>query len=259
MVSAARFGAGGDEEPAGGDGRPGRDDPLVLEIPDDARELDADVRAYRRELRRSRLRGRLRRLLFTRRWNRYGLSGPLVTAILILVALVASLAVLFAPRPQVPMQRAPLATRPSASPGAVGGLLPPVSLVVGERERPAHDLRPAVLALVPNPTPEQCRCASTLDALFRQAQEYGLPLVLVGGPGERRTVRRLAAQVGNGTARVAEDRGLALTSAYRPQGVSAVLVRSDGVVTHVHRGLTPGMRLEFDLAQLSRPATGSAR
>ena len=45
------------------DGEPGWDGPLDVQIPDDARELERDVLAYRRELRAMRRRKRLRRLL----------------------------------------------------------------------------------------------------------------------------------------------------------------------------------------------------
>jgi hypothetical protein len=45
------------------DGEPGWDGPLDVQIPDDARELERDVLAYRRELRALRRRRRLRRLL----------------------------------------------------------------------------------------------------------------------------------------------------------------------------------------------------
>jgi hypothetical protein len=48
-------------------GEPGRDDsglpPLNVQIPDDARELERDVIAYRREIRSRRRRARLRRVL----------------------------------------------------------------------------------------------------------------------------------------------------------------------------------------------------
>jgi len=257
-VGAAGLGdEGGGRERRGDDEWSGRDGglPVELEIPDDARELDPEVRAYRRQLRRSRMRVRLRRLLFTRRWNRYGLSGPLVTAILLLVAIVGSLTILLGPRFPGQPPRAPLATNPSAAPGEVGGLLPPISLTIAGRTHDVRTLRPAVLALVP----PDCRCEGTLDALFGQAKEYGLSIVLVGGSEGASALRQLRTKVGNGTAPAAEDEGQRLAAAYRVRGVTAVLVRADGVVIQVHRDLTPRMRLEPDLAQLSRPAAGSAR
>lgn len=45
------------------DGEPGWDGPLDVQIPDDARDLERDVLAYRRELRALRRRRRLRRLM----------------------------------------------------------------------------------------------------------------------------------------------------------------------------------------------------
>jgi len=250
-VGAAGLGnEGADEEPRGENGRSGREGrlPLELDIPDDARELDADVRSYRREVRRSRLKVRLRRLVFTRRWNRYGLSGPLVTAILVLVALVGSLATLLGPRGDPRPAPAPLASSPAATPGGLGGLLPAVPLVIDGTPVGAHALRPAVLVLV---SPE-CGCEAALDELFRQAQEYRLQVLLVGGPADVPGLRRVAGRIGNGTARVVEDRTRALALGYGARGLTAVLVRTDGVVTRVHRGLARGMRLEPDLSRLPR-------
>lgn len=103
-------------------------------VPDDARELESDrLRWLAEQERRTPLPGQerrrtdrwpaadrpgdgepaprlppvLRRLLLTRRWYRYGLSGPLVVVVLVMVAGVASLAVFLAPRlPPGPPARA---------------------------------------------------------------------------------------------------------------------------------------------------------
>lgn len=63
----------------GRDREDGRDDDLAafdFVIPDDLRELDDEVRAYRREQRREQRRERLRRFLLVHRWHRAGLSAP---------------------------------------------------------------------------------------------------------------------------------------------------------------------------------------
>ena len=64
--------------PGGGSGWD--EPPLDIQIPDDARELDRDVLAYRRELRAQRRRGRLRKL--TRPFAGQGAVMPLLASIL---------------------------------------------------------------------------------------------------------------------------------------------------------------------------------
>jgi hypothetical protein len=243
--------------------RPGGDDnvpydrfadlpPVDVTIPDDASELDEDVHTYLRERRGGLLRRRLGRLLFTRRWNAYGLSGPLVVAILLVVALVGALASLLPPRDPPRSTPTPLSTRATAAPGRPGALLPVGRIRIAGVSLVLRDLRPAVLALV---TPA-CGCEKELDELFNQATQYRLDLLLVHGrPGGQALaaaaeLRLLAARVGNGSAQIGEDTDGALTRVYGPRELTAVLVRTDGVVTAVHRGLRDLRRLELDLARL---------
>jgi hypothetical protein len=231
---------------------PGRDgdDPLPWDvvIPDDIRELDAEVHAFHREVRRERRRAWWMRHLFTRRWNRYGLSGPIVVLILAAVALVGSLMALLSPRPSPPPAQRPLARDAAATPGAIGGLLPATEVLVRGIRREVRELRPAVLALLPR----SCECDRTVESLFRQSREYQVEFYLVGPEAYAAELRRLAARTGNGSAAVVVDASERLAAAYQPAGVTAVLVDGAGVVTAVERNLLPGVRLEPRLSTLHR-------
>jgi hypothetical protein len=226
--------------------------PVDVAIPDDARELDEDVRSYRREQGSRRLRPRLLRVLFTRRWNAYGLSGPLVVAILLVVALVGTLAALLTPRDPPPLAAGPLSTGATAAPGRPGALLPVGRVRIATTSVDLRQLRPAVFALV---TPD-CVCEKELEALVTRAMQYRLGVLLVqaAGDGDAAATNELRALaptgVRNGSAQIAEDTDRALQRAYAPREVTVVLVRTDGVVSAVHRGLRDLRRLELDLARL---------
>ncbi len=92
--------------------------PLGIQIPDDARELDRDVLAYRRELRAERRRRRLKRLVGP--LARHGTIMPLLASILA-VCLVAGAMLsvaTFSPAPGVRGTPHPTATASSARPAA---------------------------------------------------------------------------------------------------------------------------------------------
>jgi hypothetical protein len=232
---------------------PGRDDegplPWDVVIPDDISELDAEVHAFHREVRRERRRAWWMRHLFTRRWNRYGLSGPIVVLVLAGVALVGSLLALLGPRPSPPPALRPLSRDVQAPPGEVGGLLPATEVVVRGVRQQLRDLRPAVLALLPR----SCGCDRTVESLFRQSREYQVEFYLVGAEAYGEELRRLASRTGNGSAAVVIDAGGRLAAAYQPSGVTVVLVNGAGVVTAIERDLLPGVRLEPRLSTLQGP------
>lgn len=134
-------------------------------IPDDLSELDAEVRALRRERRAQRRRARLRRLTGSGRS-----TGPLLLVAVLLVAGIAGLLVLFQPR---------------RTPGTVAALdnaqtsdqrLPdvPVTLADGSR-RPIRDFRPGVFALAPI----GCACDAALRAAGTAAHQHNVNFFLL--------------------------------------------------------------------------------
>jgi len=241
---------------------PGRDDgrfddlpPVNIVVPDDASELDPDVRAYYRERRLAQARSRLSKVFLTRRWRRFGLSGPILMAVLVLVGLVASMMAILGPHQIRGTQRSlPLAQQTSPPVGEIGGLLPPTELLVGGLPRNSRELRPGVLALIP----PACQCVPLLDELFRQVKEYGYPMYLVGSEAMRAEVARTARDVGNGTAAPVVDPNGTLTATYAARGVTVLLVHADGILGALVPELTPGVRLEPQLAPLSSPGQTSS-
>ena len=146
-------------------GNPDRDDydlPAVdIEIPDDARELDRDVQAYRRELR-ARRRRRLRRRLGGP-LTRGGMVLPLLASCLALTLLAGVTLTMFTPGGPLPRYPAQTPTSPqSASPsvGQIGGRLPATTVQVDGKPLKLSTVRPAVLALVP----AGCRCAAAASS-----------------------------------------------------------------------------------------------
>jgi hypothetical protein len=222
-------------------------------IPDDARELDHDLEIWRREERWRHRRERLATLFQTRRWRRYGMSGPLVVTILLVVALFGSLLALLGPR-TLPLVSRPIAApvgQATAPPGKIGGLLPDVTLTTASGDVSARDLRPSVLVLVP----PGCACGEKVAALVGQANEYRLPVYLVGAPAQAGQLDNLATISGRGVPVVVTDPagGLAVTYSTSTSHPTLVLVHSDAVVTSVIHNFAVGNRLEPLLGILAQP------
>lgn len=237
--------------PGEDDPRPSHDDdalPLVdLVIPDDARELDHEAELLRRERRRAARRDWLARRLLAQRWRRYGLSAPLIVAVLVFVGIFGVLLALLGPSRTPRMAAQPLASAPSAPVGAVGGLLVQDMVVVGGRLVDARTLRPTVFVLLPDP----CRCTEEVRTVVHEAASYNLATYLVpSGQAPTGEVDSLASEAAEGLASVVLDPHAALRASYHPHGVSAVLVRADGIVTQVVRDVAPSTRLENVLQKL---------
>ena len=249
-------------------------EPFRVEVPDDARELDLDVLAYHREQAALARRRQLSRIFLTRRWQRYGLSGPILVAVLLLVGVFAATVALVVPTGSQPHPRPreldPTAT---AAPGQVDSLLPSdLVLHIGGQDRDARDLRPAVVALLPH---GGCDCVPDVNVLSGQADEFGLRLYLVT-PGEVdrglddlvRSLRRghpvaahdpegvLQASFGDPAAAASKGAGhpaaLSPSPGSRPAPVTVVLVRDDGRVVATEHGWSHDQRLEPQLVRLSR-------
>ena len=111
----------------------------------------------------------------------------------------------------------------------------------------------AVLALVP----ENCGCAATLRQLGARADQAHVAVYLVGTADVMQQVSQLAAQARQDSARVAEDTSDVLGTVYGHSGVTAILVRSDGIVISVVSSLAQPAKLKLAEARLQQ--IGSAK
>jgi hypothetical protein len=249
-------------------GEPGRDDgglpPVDIEIPDDARELDREVLAYRREQRARRRRARWDRILGPLRGH--GALLPLVAGCVALSMLAGTLLSVFSISPAsapVLSRSAPPASRPAASrPAPVpasrsasepASRLPVGTVAVNGKIIQVRSLRRVVLALVP----AGCGCGQTLRQVTTQAARARVPVYLVATPSAMLGARALARTVGQGTAVVAKDEANVLGSAYHHAGLTIVLVRPDASAT-VHWDLPEGVQLEDELRTLGTVARSAA-
>jgi hypothetical protein len=236
--------------------------PVDVVIPDDARELDRDVQAYLRELRALRRRERVSRLRGP--LARDGMVLPLLAGCLILALVTSTLLIMFAAdqtgMPELPSHGATTASapkHPTSQPaaGKIGGPLPSGQLVVAGKSVPLHSVTAsmaAVLALVP----ENCGCAATLRQIGARADQAHVAVYLVG-TADLQQVSQLADQAGQRSARVAEDASDVLGTAYGHSGVTAILVRSDGIVISVVGSLAQPANLKQAEAGLQQ--IGSAK
>jgi hypothetical protein len=268
-------------------GEPGKDDfglpPIDIEIPDDARELDRDVQAYRREQRalRRRLRaGRLRAPL-----SRDGMMLPLLAGCLLLALISGTLLTVFAAGPtDVPAARGPARSHAARSPAArtragsspaasspaprttpgsttpaaaapartagtavipASGRLPDSAVAIGRRQVGLRTLTRSVLALVPL----RCRCALAVRQLVAQAARARLPVYLVGTGSGLPQVQALA-RSGRPVPAVADDVRNVLGARYGRGGMTAILVGADGSVALAPM-LKPGLQLESRFLRLA--------
>jgi hypothetical protein len=254
-------------------GEPDRDDfglpPVDIEVPDDARDLDRDVQAYRRELRAARRRRRLRRLYTP--LTRDGLVLPLLAGCLVMVIISGVLLTVFSSgQSGADHQLAGVSPRPSAAASASNPAFinPPspadsssphprrvanVSVVMSGRPVPLYTLLPAVLAL----TPAHCQCTAALRQLRRQAAAAGFPLYVIGNKSDIKGVALQASDAGQPARAVAEDTANVLGKALRPSGLTAAFVRSGGAVTDLARDLLENTTLDGPFGRLAA-AAGSA-
>jgi hypothetical protein len=234
---------------------PDRDDfglpPVDIEIPDDARELDRDVQAYQRELRALRRRRRASRLRGP--LTRDGMVLPLLAGCLILALVTSTLLIMFA-ADQTGMPDLPGHPTSQPAAGKIGGPLPSGQLVVADKSVPLRTVTAsmaAVLALIP----QNCGCAATLRQLGASADQAHVVVYLVGTPDIMPQVFQLADQAGQKSAQVADDSSDVLGTTYGRSGVTAILVRSDGIVASVVSSLAQPARLKQAEAGLQQIGT----
>jgi hypothetical protein len=256
-------------------GEPERDDsglpPVDIVVPDDARELDRDVQAYRRELRA--LRRHQRRMRWHGPLTRDGVILPLLASCLVLALIAGTLLTCFTARPggEPAAGRAPAAAqRSSARPSSSGPTdSPPVTvspqrfpanvdIQVDGTTVPASLLTDRVYALIP----ADCSCGAVLTELARQAAAADVPLYLVGGAGLAAVtaVSDLAGHDQMQAVPVADDVNGTLARIYLTSGQTsagsaptALLVGTDGTVSKA-APLAGGFRLDHALAGLGSSA-----
>jgi hypothetical protein len=233
----------------------GRDDgslpPVNIVIPDDARELDRDVLAYRRELRARRRRQRIMRLFGPLR--RRGLSGQ--AAILPLIATCVALSMLAGAMLSVMTispAKAPTVSGPqaAATAGTPAGLteLPAGNVRIDGGIEPVRSLVSSALALIP----AGCDCGTALRRLADQATAAQVSLYFVGSGAVMPQLASLTAQYGEGAALAVYDTGNLLGAAYHPAALTVLLVYSDATAA-VRTNLPAGFQLTSALRELGQP------
>jgi hypothetical protein len=273
-------------------GEPERDDsglpPVDIEIPDDARELDRDVQAYRRELRA--LRRRQRRMRLHAPLTRDGVVLPLLASCLVLALIAGTLLTVFTAGPSGDVlpgatggshSLAASATSRPSSPAASSGPAQagpsdsdspiakastrklPNESIVPETGKPVAlaSLLEAYGSLVIALVPAGCNCALTVKRLVTQVHAAGLQPYLISATGELSKIKKLAPD--SPKAVVAEDKSGVLYRDYPHQELTALLVRPGGQVGTVALSGTSfvlttqlGMlRSEAESARTSSPTT----
>lgn len=239
------------------DDRPPEDDlPQVdVVVPDDARDLDADVRAYHREQRR-------RHHEHAATHGAAGGSQPalrlhwaggwaLSAGLMVVLGVVAVLLAMFSPR-AARTGALPITGNHTAAPGEIGGTLPDTTLTIAGKRVPVIDLRPAVLALVP----PVCRCTGTLQSVRRQSMPLDVPFYVVERPAGSSARSGLPAGLpvdGSGGTLAATDHTGVLSATYLEGAPTFVLVHADGVVREVLSGVRASDPLGPHLTPLRGP------
>ena len=232
---------------------PGRDDgslpPVNIVIPDDARELDRDVLAYRRELRAKRRRQRIMRLFGPLR--RRGVSGQ--AALLPLIATCVALSMLAGAMLSVMTispAKAPTVTNAQAAGGTQAGLteLPAGNVRIYGEAVPVRNLVSSALALIP----AGCDCGPALSRLADQATAAQVSLYFVASGSAMSQLNSLTTRYGEGAALAVFDSGNLLGAAYHPASLTVLLVYSDATAA-VRRNLPAGFQLTSALRGLSQP------
>ena len=236
---------------------PGRDDgnlpPVNVVIPDDARELDRDVLAYRREQRAKRRRQRFMRLFRPFRLPEFGGQAaiiPLIAACLAISLVGGALLSIITMSPA----SAPTLNTPRSS-GQHGDLtaLPTGTVQVSGRVEPVRSLVTSTIALVP----ANCGCEAQLDRLAGQAVAARVSLYFAGAGQVIPQLSGLVARDGDGAAVATADDDNVLSAAYHPAGLTVLLVFSDAKA-EVVRGLSGSFELTPTLRELRLASTSSS-
>ena len=232
---------------------PGRDDgnlpPVNVVVPDDARDLDRDVLAYRRELRAKRRRQRLMRLLRPFRAPEFGGHAaiiPLIAACLA-ISLVggALLSVMTMSPASAPTLSAPRTSAQPAVPSGEPAELPSGTVQISGRTVPVRSLVISAIALVP----ADCGCGAELGRLAEQAVAAHVGLYFAGAGPVIPQLPGLVTRYGDEAAVAVADYDSVLSSAYRPAGLTVLLVFRDATA-EVFRSLPAAFQLAPVLHEL---------
>jgi len=178
-------------------GEPERDDtglpPVDIEIPDDARELDRDVQAYRRELR------ALRRSERRGRWHlslgKDGVVLPLLACCLILALITGTLLTVFTATSNRSFTGLPgsATSAPSRAPEAeiVRVHTLPDASIFADGSIPVDQLDQAMVILVP----AGCGCAGTFHWLAEVASKASVPAYVTYAPGAEQEADQFYSQL----------------------------------------------------------------
>jgi hypothetical protein len=245
-----------EEVPVSFASEPGRDDgnlpPVNVVIPDDARDLDRDVLAYHREMRARRRRQRLLRLFQPFRTQEFGGHAAIIPLIAICLAIclvggallsVATMSPASAPTVNGAQGTATAAPVPTGQPT----VLPTGSVQLSGRTVPVRSLVSSVIALVP----ASCGCGPALQRLAGQAVDARVSLYFAAGGQAIAQLATLTARYGDRTAVAVVDYDSVLTDAYRPAGLTVLLVFKDASAV-VLRNLSADFQLAPELRELGQ-------
>ncbi len=233
---------------------PGRDDgnlpPVNVVIPDDARELDRDVLAYRRELRAERRRQRLMRILRPFRMPEFGSHAaiiPLIAACLAISLVGGALLSVITMRPASAPTLAPprLSGQPAAGPPGDLTELPAGTVELSGRTVQVRSLVSSTIALVP----ANCGCGAALGRRAGQAARAHVGVYCSGTGQAAAQLPALVARYGDGAAVAATDHDGVLSARYRPAGLTVLLVFKDATA-EVLRALGSNFQLAPTLGEL---------
>jgi hypothetical protein len=239
-----------EEVPVSLPSEPGRDDydlpPVNVVVPDDARELDRDMLAYRRERRAERRRQRLTR--FFGPFRSPGFGGRTAIIPLIAVCLAVSLigGALLSVATMGPAS-APTVSGSQTAPATVPVALPPGDVRVNGAERPVRSLVTSAIALVP----VDCACDAALRRLSGQAVAAKVKLYFAAASEEAPALGGLVDQDSGGVAIPVTDDQNVLSDTYRPASLTVLLVYRDATAQLV-RTLPADFQLTATMRKLGQ-------
>jgi hypothetical protein len=237
---------------------PGRDDgslpPVNVVIPDDARDLDRDVLAYRREMRAKRRRQRLLRLIRPLNRPEFGGHAAIVPLIAVCLALTLVGGALLSVVTMSPAEAPTVSSSPSVTPPAGAGILttlPAGTVQLDGHAVQAQSLVSSAIALVP----PGCACGPALRRLASQVISADVRhLYFVATGAAIRQLDTYIVRYGGGKAEAAADTYDVFETAYHPAGLTVLLVFSDATAD-IYRNPQANFQFGTTLSSLARPGT----